>query len=91
MSSDRGTVSPVKIFWLVVGLISFGCCYIILTTFCTIPKDNIRFADSYQGFIVGTLITTAIGYYLVNSPTTKKVSHNSTNDSKNESDKTTVV
>lgn len=68
MTTDRDSIHPDKIFWFVVALVSFGCGYILLTTFLHIPKENIRFADTYQGFILGTLLTTAIGYLLVGSP-----------------------
>lgn len=68
IQENSDNIHPDKIFWFVVGLVLFGCGYIVSTTFWHIPKENIRFADTYQGFILGTLLTTAIGYLLVGSP-----------------------
>jgi hypothetical protein len=41
--------------------------YIFLVTFVVIPKDNIRVVDTTIGFLMGTVITTIITYYLGSS------------------------
>lgn len=45
-------------------LIIASSIYLGLITFTDIPKENIRFADTILGVILGTVITTVINYYL---------------------------
>lgn len=49
-------------FWSVVGSI-----YIFLITFMPIPLANQRFADTILGFLVGTIVSTIIGYFFGSS------------------------
>ena len=44
--------------------IAFGFTYIMLMTFLPIPTDNIRFADTSLGFVLGSILSTVITYYL---------------------------
>lgn len=45
-------------FWSVTAFL-----YIFCITFGTIPKDNIRFADTILGFLLGTIVATVINYF----------------------------
>jgi ABC-type nitrate/sulfonate/bicarbonate transport system permease component len=47
------------IFWSVV---SAG--FIFMITFGHIPEANVRFADTILGFMLGTVVSTIIGYYM---------------------------
>lgn len=49
-------------FWSVTGLI-----YIFLITFGTIPEQNVRFADTILGFLLGTIVSTIINYFFGSS------------------------
>jgi ABC-type nitrate/sulfonate/bicarbonate transport system permease component len=51
-------------FWsIIASLFLFGI------TFGSIPEANIRFADTILGFMLGTIISTIIGYYMGNKHT----------------------
>ena len=41
--------------------------YIFLITFLTIPADNIRFADTVLGFLLGTVIATILNFFFGSS------------------------
>ena len=45
-------------FWSV-----FAVVYISAITFATIPKDNIRFADTIIGFLLGTVVATILNFF----------------------------
>jgi hypothetical protein len=45
-------------FWSVVSAV-----YIAFITFATIPENNVRFADTVLGFILGTVVATLINFY----------------------------
>lgn len=46
------------IFWAVVAI---G--YIVAITFINIPEDNIRFADTILGFLLGTIVSQIIAFF----------------------------
>ncbi len=46
------------IFWSLASATYIGC-----ITFATIPDDNIRFADTILGFILGTAIASMFSYF----------------------------
>lgn len=48
----------------------FAVAYITWITFATIPSDNVRFADTILGFLLGTVVSTIINFYLGSSATT---------------------
>ena len=50
------------IFWSVFAII-----YLTGITFAEIPKENIRFADTIVGFLLGTIIATMFGFFYGNS------------------------
>lgn len=45
-------------FWSISAVL-----YIVLVTFMTIPTANIRFVDTVIGFMLGTVVSTIIGYF----------------------------
>lgn len=49
-------------FWSITGLV-----YIFLITFGTIPEQNVRFADTILGFLLGTIVSTIINYFFGSS------------------------
>lgn len=51
-----------KIYWFLFFSTAFVFSYIILITFMHIPEKNLRFADTNQGFLLGTVIGGAFGY-----------------------------
>ena len=50
------------IFWSV-----FAVLYLTGITFIEIPKENVRFADTTVGFLLGTIVATLIGFFYGNS------------------------
>lgn len=46
--------------------------YIAFITFGNIPEDNIRFADTILGFILGTIIATIVQFFFGSSLTSKE-------------------
>ena len=42
---------------------SMGFVYIYLITFIPIPKDNVRFADTTLGFVLGSCIGLVLSYF----------------------------
>jgi multisubunit Na+/H+ antiporter MnhE subunit len=63
------------IYWsLVASAFLFG------VTFWEIPKDNIRFADTILGFMLGSIISTIIGYYMGSKHNHKEESKNATTE-----------
>jgi hypothetical protein len=46
------------IFWSLTAALFIG-----FVTFTTIPEQNIRFADTIIGFLLGTIISTIMGYF----------------------------
>jgi ammonia channel protein AmtB len=54
-------------FWSV-----FAVSYIGFVTFATIPADNVRFADTILGFLLGTVIATILNFFLGSSDVTSK-------------------
>lgn len=49
-------------FWSLVAFI-----YIFLITFINIPQNNIRFADTVLGFLLGTIVATIINFFFGSS------------------------
>lgn len=49
-------------FWSFVAVV-----YIFFITFGTIPDNNIRFADTILGFLLGTIVATIINFFLGSS------------------------
>lgn len=55
------------IYYLASGCLSFTGLYIIGVTFLEIPKENVRFADTVLGFLLGTMVATIIAYFFGSS------------------------
>lgn len=53
--------------WLAIGAVVLGFLYIFLITFVPIPDQNIRFADTVLGVVIGTIISTVFQYYFGSS------------------------
>lgn len=58
-------------FWVQAGLSFFwsimASIYIGAVTFLTIPADNIRIVDTIIGFLLGTIVSTVMTYWLGSS------------------------
>lgn len=50
-------------FWFLVGTVSLGFLFIFMSVFHPIPKENQQNANLVLGFIIGTLVTTALNYF----------------------------
>lgn len=72
MASEKDNIHPDKIFWFIVGITIFVFLYVVAITFIRIPKENVRFVDVAIGFLLGTVLSSGIGYLLVSSPGKKK-------------------
>lgn len=57
-----------KTFWLLAFAFFSAMVYVFAITFIAIPKDNIRFADTAQGFFLGTVVAGIIGYFCTGNP-----------------------
>ena len=53
-------------FWSIVGVV-----YIFMITFANIPEDNVRFADTVLGFLLGTIVATIINFFFGSSKGSK--------------------
>ncbi|MFT7880937.1 MAG: hypothetical protein ABXS91_11155, partial [Sulfurimonas sp.] len=53
-------------FWSLVG-----AAYIFLITFYDIPEENVRFADTVLGFLLGTIVATVINFFFGSSKGSK--------------------
>lgn len=49
-------------FWSIMTAL-----YIAFITFTSIPPDNVRFADTILGFLLGTVVATIMNYFLGSS------------------------
>lgn len=61
------TFSKRFIYYLASFWSIFGVVYIFFITFANIPANNIRFADTILGFILGTIIATIINFFFGSS------------------------
>lgn len=53
-------------FWSLVGAV-----YIFMITFMDIPEENVRFADTVLGFLLGTIVATVINFFFGSSKGSK--------------------
>jgi hypothetical protein len=51
------------IYWLTIVWSTFAMAYIGWITFGDIPPDNIRFADTILGFLLGTVIASMLNFF----------------------------
>lgn len=61
------TFSKRYIYYLATFWSVFGVIYIFFITFGNIPANNVRFADTILGFILGTIIATIINFFFGSS------------------------
>lgn len=55
------------IYWFAIFWSAASCLYIGFVTFGNIPANNVRFADTILGFILGTLVATIIQFFFGSS------------------------
>jgi hypothetical protein len=55
------------VYFFTMAWSAFAMVYVMLITFGYIPPENIRFADTIQGFMLGTIMSTMFGYYFGSS------------------------
>lgn len=63
-----------RIFYFLVSMAFTSMVYIFLITFLKIPQENLRFADTTQGFLLGTVVGGAMLYFTGGSPAPIKTS-----------------
>lgn len=56
------------IFWFCVGVFILSFTAMMALVFLKIPEINREMASNAQGFLQGTLISSAVGYLLTGSP-----------------------
>jgi hypothetical protein len=52
------------IFWFLVSCTTFGFLYILLASFKVVPKENQHTVDIATGFIIGTMLTGIMSYFI---------------------------
>ena len=57
--------------WLAICWSIAAILYIGFITFGAIPPDNVRFADTILGFMLGTVVATIINFYFGSSAGSK--------------------
>ena len=60
------------VYLFAIGWSVTAAIYIFCITFFTIPHENIRFADSLCGFLMGTIISTIITFFYGSSRSSQK-------------------
>ena len=60
------------VYWFALVWSLFAMSYIGAITFMDIPAENIRFADSVQGFILGTVVSTILTFFFGSSLSSKR-------------------
>jgi len=59
------------VYWLATAWSSFAVIYIVAITFVPIPDNNIRFADTILGFLLGTVVATILNFFFGSSKSSK--------------------
>jgi hypothetical protein len=57
--------------WLAICWSIASALYIGFITFGTIPSENVRFADTILGFLLGSVVATIINFYFGSSAGSK--------------------
>ncbi len=71
--SDKDNPHFTEIFWFCCFITLCGFAYISAVTFILIPEKNQRTVDTVVGFVLGSVIMSAVGYLLGGNPAgTKK-------------------
>lgn len=69
--AQADTFSKRFIYYLTIFWSAFSSIYILWITFGTIPQQNVRFADTILGFLLGTIIATIITFFFGSSQSSK--------------------
>jgi len=59
------------VYWLAIGWSLFAVSYIVGITFVPIPEENVRFADTILGFLLGTVVATILNFFFGSSKSSK--------------------
>jgi len=51
------------VYYFATVIFAFTCCYITAITFIDIPEKSVRFADTTQGFLLGTILATVMNFF----------------------------
>lgn len=51
------------IYYLAAGALITTATYIFIITFASIPEQNVRFADTILGFLLGTVVSTVMNFF----------------------------
>lgn len=71
--AENETPTPQRpIDWFATGWSVFAGGYLTAITFLAIPKENIRFADMFSGFLLGTVISALIQFRYGSSVSSRK-------------------
>jgi uncharacterized membrane protein YgaE (UPF0421/DUF939 family) len=57
--------------WLAIVWSIASMLYVGFITFGSIPSENVRFADTILGFLLGTVVATIINFYFGSSDSSK--------------------
>ncbi len=68
LNKDHGQLFK---YGLAVLWSGFAMGYVIIITMTNIPEKNIRFADTILGFLLGTIVSTIMGYFFGSSQSSK--------------------
>lgn len=61
--NSKSRVAREFVYWYAAIITIMACVYIGCVTFMTIPEGNERFADTALGFILGTIISSIMGFF----------------------------
>ena len=59
--------SATLVFWFGVAITIVSITYVFLITWLPIPEDNLRFADTALGFILGSLLSQVVNFFFGSS------------------------
>ena len=66
------TFSKRFVYWFAIGWSLIAGVYIFGITFGTIPEENVRFADTVLGFMLGTIVATILQFFFGSSRSSQK-------------------
>jgi len=69
---------------LILFMVTFFPCMVFLT----IPEDNVRFADTILGFMLGSVVGVVVNFYFGSSMTTQEIAGKSTRANSRATDRT---
>lgn len=84
IQKSSNSKSMMLVYWFGIALALAAILYMIMITWIPIPENNIRFADTSLGFILGSMLSTIIQYFFGTSM--RKTDFHSVSDIKRTSD-----